>query len=177
MFDEYILILPTFRIEQSGSYDFLEKCKNVTIYNAFHPKIVEQIIKQQEDPKNRKKLFFGVDDSTQEKGLYNDMNLVKIATCSRHIDVHCWLIMHTGKGVIPPKVRNQIAFIFLYDIPPPLLEISFKEYVSHPDFKRFRDFSDYWYSEIEPVEHGVLLLDKLNKEYDEIHGWFKTLPQ
>ena len=177
MFDEYILILPTYGIEQNSSYDFLKNYKNVTIYTGYHPKIAERIITQQKkDVKHKNKIFVGIDDSTQETALFKDPALVEIATCSRHLNIHLWLIMHSAKGVIPTKVRNQMAYIFLYSISPPLLEVSYKEYVSHPDFKRFRDFEEYWYEEIEPLEHGVLLLDKLHKDYDEVHKWFDSLP-
>ena len=177
MFDEYVLILPTYGIEQKSSYDFLEKYKNVTIYTGYHPKISEQLIKQQSKKgKEKKRIFLGIDDSTQETALFTDPGIVKIATCSRHLNIHTWIILHAGKGVIPPKVRNQMAYVFLYTISPPLLETMYKEYVSHPDFKRFKDFEEYWYDEIEPVEHGVLLLDNLHKDYDEVHDWFDSLP-
>jgi hypothetical protein len=48
MFDEYILILPTYEYEQNDSYAFLRDYgENVTIYDNYHPKIGERLLAQQ----------------------------------------------------------------------------------------------------------------------------------
>lgn len=178
-FAEYHMILPAFKFEQKNSYEFLlpHMEKNVYVYDAYSPMIVRKLIKMGEEPEEKekkKRIFFCIDDSTIEGGnLMKSPEMVKLATMCRHYNIHTWLIMHCSKGVVPPKVRNQVKFVFLYDIPPPLLEYVYKEYVDDVDFKRFRDFSDYWYAQVQPVKFGCLLLDKIRKEYsNKCDQWF-----
>jgi hypothetical protein len=184
MFDEYILILPTYKYEQNDSYAFIEEYgDNVTIYDQYVAKIGEDLLKQQKaayskDGKKKKgarakTIFFGIDDSThQGESLMKDKSMIEIATTSRHIHVHTHLIMHAAKDVIPPKVRNQIAFVFIYDVSPQLLEVIYKEYVKDPDFKKFAAFEEYWYENVEDLDHKCLLLDNLNKEYSNtVNEW------
>jgi hypothetical protein len=180
-FAEYHMILPAFKFEQNDSYKFLlpHMKKNVFVYDAYSPILVRRLIKmgeQEETKEDKKRIFFCIDDSTIEGGnLMKSPEMVKLATMCRHYNIHTWLIMHCSKGVVPPKVRNQVKFVFLYDIPPPLLEYVYKEYVDDVDFKRLRDFSDYWYDKVQPIKFGCLLLDKIRKEYsNECNKWFTS---
>jgi hypothetical protein len=185
MFDEYILILPTYKYEQNDSYAFIEDYgENVQVYDGYHPSIGEKLLKQQKAAYSRdgkrkgknncKTIFLGIDDSTHQKeSLMKDPSLIEIATMSRHLHVHTWLIMHAAKDVIPRKVRAQIAFVFIYDISPSLLEIVYYEFVKDVDFKKFPAFEQYWYDEVEDLEHKCLMFDNINGEYSNtVNEWF-----
>jgi GTPase SAR1 family protein len=182
MFDEYILILPTYEYEQNDSYAFLRDYgENVTIYDSYDPIIGERLLKQQKAAYShgkkkgeRKKVFIGIDDSTHQKtSLMKDPSLIEIVTMSRHLRCNTWLIMHACKDIIPRKVRAQIAFIFIYDISPSLLESVYEEYVNDSDFRRFSDFEEYWYNEVEDLDHKCLMFDNINKEYSNaVNEWF-----
>lgn len=182
MFDEYHLVLPCFYYEQSDSYKFLEehaKTKHVIIYDAYSPIIVQQLIHRAEAKKRSKKrdykrIFYAVDDCTIEgDSLMKSKEMVKFAVMCRHYDICTWFLMHVSKGVIPKKVRHQIKFIFLYDVPPQLLEDCFDEFVHDSDFKRFRFFEEYWFNEVMPLPHCCLYLDKERKMYsNQVNKWY-----
>ena len=179
-FDQYHLVLPAYKFEQKGSYNFLkehEKKPWMCIYDQYSPIVVQQLIKQGEieDEKKKKRVLFVMDDCTvQAKDLMYSPELVKLCVMCRHYQIHTWLLAHAGKAVVPVKCRNQLKFVFLYDIPPPLLETCYKEFVDDNDFKNFRAFEEYWYNEVQPKKHCCLFLDKMNKEYcDIVNEWWK----
>ena len=187
-FAEYNFVLPAYNIEQNNSYEYLNEVQNCNIFNFYHSKIASSIMEKQEklikklkkENKDREKflprIFLCVDDSTfQRSSLMKDLSLVQLVTMSRHYNVHVWLLMHVGKNVIPPSVRNQMMYVFVYDIKPQQIKIIYDEYVSNPDFKNFKEFEDYWFDKIEPLEYKCLLLDTLHKQYSpHVNHWFSS---
>lgn len=185
IFSEVHLVLPVFKYEQNDSYEFLKNWKGKTkiyVYDGYHPKISERLIKKQQDfitkhgREKAPKLFFGLDDTThQDASLYKCRNIIEISTTSRHLNIHTWVIMHYNKGVIPPKVRNQINYIFVLQLSQFALEDIYKSYFDFPrEFPKFKDFLDYMLKLYEEDEYACLLIDLLHKKYNsKVSEWWK----
>jgi len=178
VFFEIHLILPDFEDEQNDSYkwlsEFKQKNTKLFIYESYHASIGKKILEDSQkyfDPKNFKQgmperrwgLF--IDDATgMGKSLMRCEYLCKLSTSARHKRCHSWFIMHYTAGIIPPKVREQIGFIFIYDIHKVLLQTIYKQYINFPlDFENFKDFNHYFMTEVTNKDHGCLLIDKTNK--------------
>ena len=103
MFDEYILILPTYGIEQNSSYDFLKNYKNVTIYTGYHPKIAERIIKQQKKDVKHEYTRYTVDEETRQR----DRRLSpKRAHAITHVR-SCVINQTSRMGEVSPKTLHS----------------------------------------------------------------------
>jgi len=174
-FDHYYMVLPNINIEQNNSYDFLKRENNVTIFTSYHPKIGERLIEEQMNNKHRK-IFFMMDDSTKEKDVtFNDKSLLDIATSSRHLRIHTWLIVHAAKAVFKPAVRMQIQFIFIYKVSYSLLETIFKEYVDNDDFEKYDKFLDVFKPHVRGRDYGCILFDNENDNWSTyVCDWFKN---
>lgn len=183
VFDEYIFVLPAWGIEQNDTYAFLENWENTTIYDAYHPEISNKLLDRQikiikkNGRDNSPRVFMFIDDTThQRQELMKDPHLVKICTMSRHYNIHLWIAMHATKNVIPPGVRAQMSFIFVYDIKPTQIKLVYDEYMNSHDFKRYDDFHDYWEEKIQSIpEHRCLLIDNLHNSYSSlVVNWFSN---
>ena len=183
MFEKYILILPSYKNEADGSYDWLEQHENVFVYESFHEHIIKQLIEEQKENnelfKSKKitekpRIFFCVDDATsQGKGLFSSDVMLAMATQNRHLNIHSWFLMHYAKGILQPKVRLNVNFIFLYPVQKKLLENAFGEFIYFPkDFDDFKSFKEYWDNTILPQEHGCLLINGKTKYSPWVSEWF-----
>ncbi len=176
-FTEYHLVLPAFKNERDGSYDFLKNPKYkkyVFIYNEYHQKISETLYKRQfvTDPK---KLFFWIDDSTGEQGLWNDDYITKIATKTRHLRTSFYIICHSdGASIIKPKIRCQAQFLFLGEMHLSVLHNCYKSYVNFKtDFPTFKKFVEYMEREVYSQKYGMFFIDKVNRQYSpDASLWF-----
>lgn len=178
-FDEYHLVLPNFTNEQNDSYDFIRQIKSKTkfiyIYNKYHPMIVTKLLDKQ-NGKNKKRLFFGLDDTTsQSKQLFKCPEMVKLATQSRHYNVHTWLIMHYGKGIVEPKVRANIGFLFINRIKYNQLIDIYKEFVDFPEqFPDHEAFEKFAWAIFKRDEYPCILIDLLHDRFNPNVGlWWK----
>ena len=152
VYDKYLLILPAFQYEQNDSYAWLKEYKKqVNIYPYYSSVIFEQMIEKQSSLANKKKdlvkYFFLFDDCTcAGSTLFNidDFLINAIATC-RHVQCGMWYNAHGATKVLPPILRNNADFIFIYTISnSKLLEILFDEFISltsdeKEPFKQFRN--------------------------------------
>jgi hypothetical protein len=176
-FDEIHLVLPVYKYEQNNSYAFLSKYKGKTkikIYNAFHDQIAHNLIKQQEADKKGKKIFLGVDDSTQQaSALFASTNLVKLATTSRHLRIHTWLLMHYNKSVIPPKVRKNLGYIFVFELGTEDLDDVFRQYMQRSMYKDRKEFFADIDNNLVGQQYGCMLIDKIRKKvtFDSASWW------
>lgn len=183
MFEKYILILPSYKNEADGSYDWLEQYENVYVYESFHEHIIQQILDEQEENnelfKSNKlpempRIFIGVDDATsQGKKIFASKAMLKVATQNRHYKIHSWFLMHYSKGIIQPNVRQNVNFLFLYPVKKKLLENAFDEYIDFPkDFDDFNLFKTYWDKTILTQEHGCLLVNGKKSYSPWVSEWF-----
>ena len=171
MFEKYICILPSFRNEMSGSYDWMMKHENVTVYESFHNDLMQKVLDEQ-FAKNKEvkagklpempRVFVFIDDATsQGKDMFESGALIKMATQNRHYAIHTWIALHYDKGIVPPKVRQNINFLFIYPVKTDLLKKIHKEYVP-AKFKELDDFKKqflpYWSQNVEQHEYPCLLI-------------------
>jgi hypothetical protein len=45
MFEKYVMVLPSFKNEADGSYDWLMEHENVTVYESYHDHIGKQLLR------------------------------------------------------------------------------------------------------------------------------------
>lgn len=187
IFDEYHLVLPAFVTEQDDQYNGLDKIKNVFIYETYMPKKIEPLVKRAKKeaeaekkakesgkkiPK-RTRVLFVVDDATgQAKALMQCPVAKRIATESRHLNIHCWYLMHHTKGIIPPAVREQTRFCFLYPMQLSNLRGCWEGYINFTEFRTWKDFLTFWDEYVEPQEYGCLLVQRGTNYNPHVSSWF-----
>lgn len=182
IFKEIHLILPSFRNEKNDSYKGLEELPNVFIYEHYRSAIAKDLITKSDKNNElfkkgkakRELYFFGVDDATsQGKTLMECPYVVRIATEGRHLNIQSWFCLHHTAGIIPPKVRNQTKFCFLYNMHAVALRQAWKEYINFPEFRKFDKFLEFWDKYVLNQEHGCLLVQK-NLTYSPwVSTWFE----
>lgn len=182
-FSEYHCVLPSYKNEMSGSYDWLETEKNVFVYESYHELTGAQIVKKQlknhSDFKKGKlksmpRIFFAIDDASSEGKIFKSESIVEMVTKNRHLHVHSWLLAHADKGIILPRVRQNIFFVFIYKIKDNFLQHAFKEYVNFPnDFDDYKkEFKPFFKEHVIPQQYGCLLLGG-NRDYSPyVYRWF-----
>lgn len=186
-FDEIHIVLPSFKDEQDGQYDFLEKIQNVYIYESVHERVMEKLIKKAEDdaelgdklrkqgkpvPK-RKRYYFGIDDATHEgKKLMQSRSLFKLMTKNRHLNIQSHYCLHHWANVLPPIARSQCKFVLLYNMQLKELKGAFEEFVNFKEIRKFNDFLEFWDNYIMNQEHGVLLVKKNTWYTPNAPHWF-----
>jgi hypothetical protein len=183
MFSEYYLVLPAFENEMSGSYDWLADIPNVHIHEKYHDTLGAEIVAKQKKnndlfKKNKIKvmprIFFCVDDASSEKNLFDSENIIAIVTKNRHLHIHSWYLMHGLKGIIPPNVRQNIFYVFLYKLKDTFLKQAFIEFCNFPlDFDDYkRDFKPFFKEYIIPKQYGCLLLGGSRDYSPNADTWF-----
>ena len=183
MFSEYHVVLPAFKNEMSGSYDWLEKEKRVFVYEKYHDLIGKQVVAKQMKNhelfkkgklKEMPRIFFCIDDASSEKHLFKSESIIAIVTKNRHLHIHSWFLAHSDKGIIEPKVRQNIFFVFIYKLKENFLQHAFKEYVNFPiDFDDYRkDFKPFFKEYVIPKQYGCLLLGGSRDYSPNVDEWY-----
>jgi hypothetical protein len=188
IFERYYLILPQFKNEASGLYDFLKKAdkKKVFIYETYAEFIADDILKTQYkylDLVDKGKLtrdkvplaLLLIDDATSQTKLFQSDSLLRIVTENRHIKVHSWFLMHAVKHVIDPRVRQNFNFIIVYPMKKKLLENMFDEFVDfQDDFDDYKSFREFINDHVSNQEHGCLLINGKKNYNPTIASWFEN---
>ena len=184
MFEEYHVILPSYKNEMSQSYDWLESYDHVYIYEDYYEMLGSRIVAQQEKNhelfKKKKlkampKIFLGLDDATGiNKNLFQSTALKRAITENRHLRIQTWILLHADKGVISPKIRQNIFFVFLYKMKDNLLKHCYNEYVNFPqDFDDYKnDFKPFFVENVVTKEYGAMLLAGSRCYNTDIDLWF-----
>jgi uncharacterized protein Usg len=185
MFQEYYLVLPNFKNEMSGSYDWLKPHANVKVYQSWKEndmkKLLEIADKEAEDFKNRKiaerpRRFFAIDDATsQNEDIFKSKTLLSFICQHRHYFIHSFIACHYDKGVIGKKCRNNIYYMFFYPVKPELLQNCYKDYIDMDEFPTFDDFYKFWRERVRSKKYGSLLVTKYGKGAvnSTVRNWFK----
>jgi hypothetical protein len=165
-----------------GSYDWLGPLKNVFVYEKYHDALGGEIIKKQMKNhellkkgklKEMPKIFFAVDDASSEKNLFGSENLIGIITKNRHLHIHSWTLLHGDRGVIPPKIRQNIFFVFLYKLKDNFLRHAFMEYCNFVEFDDYKkDFKPFFNEFVVPKQYGALLLGGSRDYSPNVDEWF-----
>jgi hypothetical protein len=183
MFEKYVMVLPSFKNEADGSYDWLMEHENVTVYESYHDHIGKAIIAEQEKNnllfkagklEQKPRVFFCIDDATsQGKNLFASASMMAFATQNRHLTIHSWFLLHYDKGVVTPKMRNNILWVILYPVKKKLLEQAFDSYIDFPEFDDFKkDFMPFWNQNVTKNKYGCLLIRGKEKYTTTSSGWF-----
>jgi hypothetical protein len=182
-FSEYHIVLPSYKNEMNDSYAWLEPIKNVYVYEKYFDKIGEDIIAKQK--KNRElftkgkikeipRIFFAIDDATSQGKLFKSESVKALVTQNRHLYVHSFFLMHADKGVIEPKIRQNIFFVFIYKVKDNFLQHIYKEYVNFSiDFDTYtKDFKPFFREYVSQKQYGCLLLGGSRDYSPFVDEWF-----
>lgn len=183
MFDEYYVVLPSFRNEMKGSYDWMEKIPNMHIYESIRHKVLEDLIVKCEKNnelfkkgklKVKPRYFFFCDDATsQGKGLFSADVIRRLVTENRHLNIHSWFCLHYDKGILDPKVRSNIFFVFLYKVKDVLLKKSYEEYVTFDEFDDYKQFKEFWKEYVSKNKFGCLLIKGKDSYNPNVCNWYE----
>ncbi len=135
-YDQYIMVLPMFELEENNSYNFINaKDKNMFIFDSYNEVITADLIKQQtKDIKNKKKVLFIIDDASGEDVFRIDDSLRHLITSIRHFNVALWMCVHSASGILSPFIRQQTDILFLSKITNyKLLKNIYEEFLSLMD--------------------------------------------
>jgi len=171
-FTQYYCVFPALNNEKNGSYDFLKNDKTlkdkVFFTNEYNRGLSKELFMKQNVEDAVDKIMYIIDDGTGEEQLFKDPFLCKISCKCRHLKISLFIAIHSdGASIIPPKVRIQAQFIFLGNIHPIILEKCYKSYVNFSkDFPRFRNFQEYMEEFVYTNEHGLLFIDRINRQYN-----------
>ena len=181
VFTEIHLILPSFLNEKNDSYKGLDTYENVFVYENYRSVIAENLIKKSDKnnelckkgKEERHRYLFCVDDATGEGiQLMKCPHLIKIATQGRHLNIQSWYCLHSNSAIIPPKIRNNIQYVFIYNLHNVLLKKIWESYINFGEFRKYNDFLEFWDNYVINQEHGCLLIKK-NKWYSpKVSTWF-----
>lgn len=118
LYDQYLLVLPMFMMEENDSYKFINpKDKNIFVYDTYHEVITSDLIKfQSKNKDNKKKTFFLIDDASGEQVFRIDDSLRHLITSIRHFNVCLWMCVHSASGILSPFIRQQTDILFLSKI-------------------------------------------------------------
>jgi len=163
IYNEYHLVLPMFEHEENKSYDFLLPHKDkVFIYKKYSEIVALKVDKLRE----KKKIMFMIDDATH--GLMNkiDSTLVGLCTTSRHSrngGLTVFLVVHCAKKVIPPTIRQNLKYLFIYRIDSAelLQKTVYDDFVSLQYKKNEKDFIDFlkdYSAVVDKNRYGVMLI-------------------
>lgn len=174
-FREIHIVAPHFKDEQNGSYAPLMAFKTpVFVYPEFTAKIGGKLKEIQSRPENAdSSILLVVDDGTNQN-LFRDRSLVGLATTSRHCRISSILVIHGDKNVIPPIIRQNADFIFIFYCSTKLLKSLYEEHISRfPDFKNYNDFDAKFKERVDKVQYNGMFLNNRLRSYSfNMKYWF-----
>lgn len=136
LYDQYVLVLPMFEMEQNGSYKFInEKDPKIFVFESYNEVITANLIKQQvKEKKKKKKILYVIDDASGEDVFHIDDSLRNLITSIRHYNVGLWMCIHSASGILSPFIRQQTDILFLSKITNyKLLKNIYEEFLSLMD--------------------------------------------
>jgi len=117
LYDQYVLVLPMFTMEQNNSYKFINaKDKRIYVFESYNEVITANLLKQQEKDKVKKKVLFIIDDASGENVFRIDPSLQHMITSIRHYNIGCWMLIHSTSNILSPFIRQQCDLLLLYKI-------------------------------------------------------------
>ena len=119
IYDDYVLILPSYEVEADDSYRFLAEYDEVTIYTRYHEKIARDLYRCNHNINTRKNTLFVIDDASAfAVDLHNGKSseLVGLIAESRHVKITTWILVHSLRNILSPILRENIRYLLLYSI-------------------------------------------------------------
>ena len=138
VFDIYMLVLPSYSIEASDAYSFIdEKDPNILIFEEYNEALPLKIMNYQKKltakKQQKKKIYFAVDDSSAENlnSFQMDNNLKRLITSIRHYSCVLHIIAHAVSGTLSTFMRSNTDILMLYNVSNMnLLENVYEEFLS-----------------------------------------------
>lgn len=133
LYEQYVLVLPMFKMEQSGSYNFIDdKQKHIFVFDTYNQVITANLMKQQEkDVKKKMKVLYVIDDASGEDVWNIDDSLRHLITSIRHYNVALWMCVHSASGILSPFIRQQTDILLLSKVTnAKLLKNIYEEFLS-----------------------------------------------
>ena len=158
LFDVYLLVLPTYAIEENDSYKFIREYKghaHIIIYNKFDDLIIKSLVKMP----NKQRKFLMVDDATGMFDRIASQDSIQLVAQLRHYNASGWLIFHLLSGAMPRSLRSMTDCLFIHmNSNRKTLEQIYYEYLSLC-FDRFDDFLKYYKTEILSKKYNSLFIN------------------
>lgn len=174
LYDDYHLILPSYKFEQKDSYKFIKETKNkhITVYNKYHEIISKKLMKKI-DPKKR--VLLAIDDATSQLSMVPDEFMKDILTLTRHARITIYICAHVARREVGSMLRSTVDYVFFYRVPSDqMVEKIWCEWFSRfPEFRKNLDgFSQFIHENIDKVKHNGLAVDLREHEYSaDIAKW------
>ena len=147
VFDIYMLVLPSYSIEASQAYSFIdEKDPNILIFEEYNEALPLKIMNYQKKltkkKEKKKKIYFAIDDSSAENinSFQMDNNLKKLITSIRHFSTVLHIIAHSVSGTLSTFIRGNTDIMLLYNVSNMnLLESIYDEFLSlNKEFRKHK---------------------------------------
>jgi len=158
-YDTYHLIIPSYKYEKDGSYNFLENQYNCFIYPSYTENVSKRVL---DDRAKGNKCLFMIDDASGFD--MNDENFKTLVVTSRHGKsknftsggVCIFICLHSARAIIKPIVRNNCDYIFIFKMNNrKLLESLFQEYFSMV-YNKFIDFLNVYKNAMTQKYNSIL---------------------
>ena len=152
VFDQYFLVLPTFRFESSNSYAWLRPFQDkVFITTEYTPEMSQAFIDRKDDslpPHEIPRTFLWLDDVGMNETFRTDRQFVGLLSIARHKRLSVCLCYHslTSGHTLSPFLRQNVTHTLLFRVTnEKLLESIFEELISMTGhYARFREFKQVY---------------------------------
>ena len=123
-----------------------------------------------------KKILFLVDDASAELLQNIDNRFLKLFTTTRHGNgCTLWLITHSAKKILLPMIRQNLTYVFMYNIESEdLLETIYRDYKSleyKASNRGFNDFVREFMQNVSNKQYGCCLLARQKGIDWDVKAW------
>jgi hypothetical protein len=118
IYDEYHLIIPTWRFQAKGTFKWLEHLpkaitEKITIYEDFSINMVSKLLEKAKKDKRHRYMY--LDDATSFGELFQQSETLKdLVTKTRHFRITFHVQTHHLKSVCLPLLRSSVSYYILH---------------------------------------------------------------
>ena len=169
LFDEYHLVIPTFKYQRNNTFNFMnglstKDSDRITVYEDFSLQIIERLVRTARPNKN---VFFYLDDCSSFIQLFSQSSILKkLIVEARHLRISTWLTSHSLKSTISPLIRANTSYFLLHrQSNADFLESLWAEVLSL--FMDKKAFLNMCRDEMANKEFSCILIDKDRSKIDK----------
>lgn len=140
LYEQYHLILPQYKTEENGSYNFIKQFKEKCfIYNTYDDLIVEHV----DDLRYKENIFLLIDDSTGKLSFAQEPLIRLFSTCRHGKGCTTWCITHASK-IAKKTLRSLTTYTFITNIlSEKVLEDIYEDFLSLYYIKKGKKYQDF----------------------------------
>jgi predicted GNAT family N-acyltransferase len=173
MYDNYVLVLPVYTHEQTGSYDFIDsKDKNIMIFEQYDDSIIESLIdfKTKNNKKKEKTTTCVIiDDASQN--VYGQP-MIHFISILRHTFSTLHILLHSAKKCLLPFMRANCDNIIIFRLSNAQLLLSIYEEWFSMLFPTFKDFKKAYLEHMSKSAYPAVLLYIRDQKIDyTLENW------